>query len=63
MSDGWVRVEDGLPEVGETVWVWDGDDVDLACWMCYGAFHGSGDDNPSVTHWRYADVPEPPAGE
>lgn len=63
--NGWTRVEDGLPEEGSAVYVSAlGLTSDMGYygegrfWFYDGAtVHRA----HNVTHWRYADVPEPPA--
>ena len=66
MSDGWVRVEDGLPDEGRWVWVAKrgakpvllgtrrGDALVMYAQPLQAAPWAL------VTHWRYAEVPEPP---
>jgi hypothetical protein len=63
----WTRVEDGLPERDGWVWVMCEDGVTLSEYKedYYGrdnAFLNAYEDGYiiGVTHWRYADVPEPP---
>ena len=67
MSDRWTRVEDGLPEDGRRVWVAKRGSRPVLLGIKRGSallmyaqplqatqwYH--------VTHWCYADVPEPPA--
>jgi len=74
MSDGWVRVEDGLPERDGFVWVAEPpfERVYLAqwrnaewprCWRSEIDVTDWYEGWRNITHWRYADVPEPPTGE
>lgn len=69
MSNGWTRVEDGLPEEGRTCWTYAENTgaIRVATLTC-GSFEqgvpGVGIWRYNPTHWRYADVPESPgAGE
>jgi hypothetical protein len=62
--NGWTRVDDGLPEEGRVLWLSDGKSVDageyFAGFYWWRGLSLDATQHVYTSHWRYADVPEPP---
>lgn len=61
-TEGWISVDDRMPEVGQfynysdNVLVWDGQFIRNSCW--WPSLKGWNDDEDNITHWQ--PLPQPP---